>query len=753
MNSERKRLLSMVMTLAVAITMLFNPLFVSRADAASGDYGSATPVEGLVNSDGGELEAYYENGFTFTPVNSDGGETVRVIGYNGGSSKINVPGKLGNHVVSGFSINPYYVVVPEENYDDITEINMPSSVIYLRPRKLTNFNNLEAINIAENSKYISADGLLYTKKDDGSVRLSTIPYNLSAAAITVPEGVKGVKLYKFADKANLTKVTLPSTIRMIDDNYPDDEDEDDSSFLFSGSKKTLVFTGANPPGNHNGFLILKGRTQDVNLSYPQNDKYEKFFADIEAEGLESIPDNPETITTGQKKTVDVSDNGPVKTFKFVPKVTGTYSFIATGDADTCGAVCDAEGKMIGEDDDTVGLNFNVTFEATAGETYYLQATTYSLTEVNENDDPIEETFEVKLIDTSVAEHFPAVTATCETDGNIEYWLKDNKYYKDAACTEEVSADDVVIDNLGHDYDYENGVVIIQPTLDEEGEIEYTCKNDPSHKEIESLPRLTVEEAAGQTDAQAETAKQEVNNAESQVNESIKAVAALKGKTATSSQAKSALSAARSAQKAAAAAKEKADETVSAIQKVYDAAVAAGDQTSAGIAKEALDKAKEAQEKAEKALNSANAAVQDAEGIVKAAENNAADAAKKAAADKAEADRKAAEYAANGYGYIDPTLPKVNIQKPKAAKKSFTAKWKKIKNKKQLKLIKGIEIEYSLTSDFQDPKFKTASKKKTNVKIKKLKSKKTYYVRAHTYVIRNGVKYVSNWSAPKKVKVK
>ena len=89
---------------------------------------------------------------------------------------------------------------------------------------------------------------------------------------------------------------------------------------------------------------------------------------------------------------------------------------------------------------------------------------------------------------------------------------------------------------------------------------------------------------------------------------------------------------------------------------------------------------------------------------------------------------------------------------KAAKKSFTAKWKKLK-KKQLKAVKGIEIEYSLTSDFQNPVFKSTSKKKANLKIKKLTSKKTYYVRAHTYVIRGGVKYVSNWSTAKKVKVK
>ena len=73
------------------------------------------------------------------------------------------------------------------------------------------------------------------------------------------------------------------------------------------------------------------------------------------------------------------------------------------------------------------------------------------------------------------------------------------------------------------------------------------------------------------------------------------------------------------------------------------------------------------------------------------------AAQRTLAEKAAAEKAAAEFAANGYGYIDPTLPRV--------------------------------------------------------KIKKLLSKKTYYVRARTYVKRNGVKYVSYWSAVKKVRIR
>ena len=157
-------------------------------------------------------------------------------------------------------------------------------------------------------------------------------------------------------------------------------------------------------------------------------------------------------------------------------------------------------------------------------------------------------------------------------------------------------------------------------------------------------------------------------------------------------------------------------------------------------------------------NVINAESQSSNSVIDAEPDPASEPAEKN--DKAQADRTAAQQKeaaeramiALNNGIIDPSLPKVKISKPKAAKKSMTAKWKKL-SKKQLKAVKGIEVEYSLTSNFQKPIFKKTGKKNTNVKIKKLTSKKTYYVRAHTYAIRNGVKYVSNWSIVRKVKIK
>ena len=51
------------------------------------------------------------------------------------------------------------------------------------------------------------------------------------------------------------------------------------------------------------------------------------------------------------------------------------------------------------------------------------------------------------------------------------------------------------------------------------------------------------------------------------------------------------------------------------------------------------------------------------------------------------------------------------------------------------------------------KAKTANSKTSKVTIKKLNSKKNYYIRIRTYKTVNGKRYYSGWSKIRKVKVK
>ena len=91
-----------------------------------------------------------------------------------------------------------------------------------------------------------------------------------------------------------------------------------------------------------------------------------------------------------------------------------------------------------------------------------------------------------------------------------------------------------------------------------------------------------------------------------------------------------------------------------------------------------------------------------------------------------------------------------ISKVTAKKKAATVKWKK-----QAKQIDGYQIQYALNSKFTKGKklIKIKGTKKVSTVIKKLKSKKKYYIRIRTYKKAGGVMYYSSWSKAKKVKVK
>lgn len=91
-----------------------------------------------------------------------------------------------------------------------------------------------------------------------------------------------------------------------------------------------------------------------------------------------------------------------------------------------------------------------------------------------------------------------------------------------------------------------------------------------------------------------------------------------------------------------------------------------------------------------------------------------------------------------------------IKKVKAGKKKVSVSWKK-----SAQSITGYQIQYSTSASFKKGKktITISGKKKQSRTIKKLKTKKKYYIRIRTYQIINGKKTVSKWSKTKKFKTK
>lgn len=98
----------------------------------------------------------------------------------------------------------------------------------------------------------------------------------------------------------------------------------------------------------------------------------------------------------------------------------------------------------------------------------------------------------------------------------------------------------------------------------------------------------------------------------------------------------------------------------------------------------------------------------------------------------------------------PKVKKITVKKVKSAKKkTLQVQWKKSSG------VTGYQVQIALNKKFKKGK-KTYTVNKavtTKTTIKKLKSKKKYFVRVRAYKTLNGKKYYGSWSKVKSVKVK
>lgn len=104
------------------------------------------------------------------------------------------------------------------------------------------------------------------------------------------------------------------------------------------------------------------------------------------------------------------------------------------------------------------------------------------------------------------------------------------------------------------------------------------------------------------------------------------------------------------------------------------------------------------------------------------------------------------------------LPKTKITitvKPLAAKATVksSAKGQVKVSWKAVKSVSGYQIQYSTSATMKNEKSITAKSAERTVTLRKMTSKKNYYIRIRTYKTVNGKKYYSNWSTVQKIKVK
>jgi hypothetical protein len=104
-----------------------------------------------------------------------------------------------------------------------------------------------------------------------------------------------------------------------------------------------------------------------------------------------------------------------------------------------------------------------------------------------NDSSHTETREIPKLDhVHKLDKTEAVAATCEADGNIEYYTCSGcgKLFSDAAGTVEIEQADTVVGATGHDWD--DGAVTTAATCETDGVKTFTCKNDKTHTKTATI---------------------------------------------------------------------------------------------------------------------------------------------------------------------------------------------------------------------------------------------------------------------------
>lgn len=205
--------------------------------------------------------------------------------------------------------------------------------------------------------------------------------------------------------------------------------------------------------------------------------------------------------------------------------------------------------------------------------------------------------------------------------------------------------------------------------------------------------------------------------------------------------------AQEAARAAASGAEKAAELARELEQRVEEALKAAQGAQAG-ASQAAGQASGEQQKAQEAAQTARAEAQAAGEAARGAESAAEQARKQQEASEQilkEASRLLEQMKQDQQ---DSAPKKVALGKLTAKKKgSIQVRWKKVQK------ASGYEISYSLRKDFKNPKVKRVGKAKSSCQIKKLKSKKTYYVRVRAYRKAGETRVYGPYSAIKKAVIK
>ena len=276
MLMRNRWLLSIVLCVTLSVTMLWTPAFASAADNSGGQPAAET----YLNSDGTQVHVS-KDGFVYRYIGykngrdssasydtegkiPEGDVAVRIIGYCGTGTEVNIPDQIDGYDVTEVYWNKEQPsrMDGEINYDSITKIHLPKTVAKY---KCLNSKAMKTFDVENgNERYYSQDGMLlekwtsYDYDEDGKeieseyVYLEEYPAGKGDKSIVIPDGVDYLDMCKL-ENTGVEKLTIPASVTDI---------SIDSDIELSSLKEIQVNEGNKDYYSKDGVLFQINRWQD-----------------------------------------------------------------------------------------------------------------------------------------------------------------------------------------------------------------------------------------------------------------------------------------------------------------------------------------------------------------------------------------------------------------------------------------------------------------------------------------------------------
>ena len=178
-----------------------------------------------------EVEGDLSNDYAYE-ILEDG--TIKILNYKGSATTVNIPSTINGYKVTqigSYAFAEYYatnntitkITIPDTvttiegsafaYLDALTSINIPKNVTTIGVAITRGNHKLSQINVDEdNPNFISADGVLYNKKNNLPYELLEYPLGKTDKTYTTPESVTRIEQWAISDNTYIEEITLTNNV-------------------------------------------------------------------------------------------------------------------------------------------------------------------------------------------------------------------------------------------------------------------------------------------------------------------------------------------------------------------------------------------------------------------------------------------------------------------------------------------------------------------------------------------------------------